>query len=180
MSERLSDLQKMRALLTASALWSAINETKQRTDVLGWIKMGLFELMDLADALDRGGEHPLLDLWQERKSATSRPAPSLREQHARRLAVLLPIALQRTGLSKSKARKTAAKPLAKTGLFVGGPTVDALRHWEERMAPPLTPDDEKVIAGAMASCGNDRQRLVDYFIGLVRLSRDPFIPARLP
>jgi hypothetical protein len=179
MSERLSDLEERRARRATNALWVVINAVKQQTEPSVWIKMGLFDLIDLADALNRGGEHPALKLWLERKSGTNRPAPSLQEKRARRLAVLLCIALHGVGLSKPNARQTAAKALAETGLFARGPTVGSLRHWEARMAPPLlTPEDERAIARATASCGNDPQRLVNHFMGLVQLLPNQLIPSR--
>jgi hypothetical protein len=180
MSEETTSIKRARALLAESALWAVIAYIEQQTNVLDQIKMGLFEVKDFAEAIQRGGDHPLLAEYRKRKAGTSRPVPSLREQQARHLAVGLCIALQRAGTRKGRARQIAAKALARTRLFAPAPTPAALRHWEERLYPALTADDEKVIEAAMARCGKDPQGLVDYFVGLVRLSRDPFIPARLP
>src|SRR6516225_9297428 len=59
-------------------------------------------------------------------------------------------------------------------LFARAPTVDALRHWEERMEPPiLTAEDETALARAKACCGDDGQCLVNHFIGLVQFSPSP-------
>jgi hypothetical protein len=153
---------------------------KQQTDIVIWRRVGGLELEDFADAIDRGGQHPLLQLWQARKAETNRPAPGLREQNARRLAVLLCNALERAGIRKGEARKQAAKALARTGVFGTTPTPLALKHWEERMQPPLTQADERVITAAIASCGRDPQQLTAYFIGLVQFSRDPFGPRSPP
>jgi hypothetical protein len=79
----------------------------------------------------------------------------LREQNARRLAVLLCNALERAGVRKGEAHKQAAKALARTGVFGTTPTPHALKHWEQRMQPPLTQADERVITAAIARCGRD-------------------------
>jgi hypothetical protein len=175
-SEELSEIEKARALLAFSCLWEMLAAAKQQTDIVTWRRVGGLELEDFADAIDRGGQHPLLQLWQERKAETNRPAPSLREQNARRLAVLLCNALERAGVRKGEAHKQAAKALARTGVFGTTPTPHALKHWEQRMQPPLTQADERVITAAIARCGRDPQHLTAYFIGLVQFSRDPFVP----
>jgi hypothetical protein len=175
-SEELSDIEKARALLAARSLWEMLAAAKQQTDIVTWRNVGGLELEDFADALDRGAPHPLLQLWQARKSETNRPRPGLREQHARRLAVLLCNALQRIGVGKGKARKEVAKALARTDLLLTTPTADALRHWEERIEPPFTEADERAITAAIASSGRDPRRLMEYFIGLVQFSRNPFVP----
>ena len=173
-SKSLSHLERRRAGHTLSALWVMINAVKERTDPSDWGRMGLFEVVDLAHALKRGGEQPALKLWQNCKSGTCRPGPGLQERRARRLAVLLCIALAQLGLSKSEARRTAAEALAKTWLFARAPTVGALKHWQERMEPPiLTAEDERALARAKACCGNDRQCLVNHFIALVQFSPSP-------
>ena len=176
MSEELSDIDMARALLALSCLWSMLDAAKRQTDIITWRRVGGLELEDFADAIDRGGQHPLLQLWQERKAETNRPAPGLREQNARRLAVLLCNALERAGVRKGEARKLAAEALTRTGVLVPTPTPRALKHWEQRMQPPLTQADERVITAAIARCGRDPQDLVAYFTGLVRFSRDPFGP----
>lgn len=121
MSKSLSHLERRRAGHTLSALWWMINAVKERTDPSDWGRMGLFEVVDLAHALKRGGEQPVLKLWQNCKSGTHRPAPGLQERRARRLAVLLCIALEQVGLLKSDARRTAAKALAKIGYLLVRP-----------------------------------------------------------
>jgi hypothetical protein len=176
LSEELSDIEKARALLAARCLWEMLAAAKQQTDIVNWRKVGGLELEDFADAIDRGGLHPLLQWWQARKSQTNRPAPGLREQNARRLAVLLCNALQRVGIAMGEARKQVAEALGHTGLFVTAPTAGALKHWEERMEHPFTEADERAITAAIASCGRDPQRLIEYFIGLVQFSRNPFVP----
>jgi hypothetical protein len=175
-SEELSDSDKARALLASSCLWGMLAAAEQQTNIDTWRRVGGLELQDFAYAIDRGGQHPLLQLWQARKAATNRPAPGLREQHARRLAVLLCNALERAGVRKGDARKQAAKALARTGVFGTPPTPRALTHWEQRMQPPLTQADERVITTAIARCGRNPQLLAGYFTGLVQFSRDPFVP----
>ena len=175
MSKELSDIDMARALLALSCLWSMLDAAKRQTDIITWRRVGGLELEDFADAIDHGRQHPLLQLWGARKSGTNRPTAGLREQHARRLVVLLCNALARVGVSKGKGRKQAAKALAlaRTGLFTKPVTPAALKHWEQRMQPPLTGADERVITAAIASCGRNPQKIVDYFIGLVLFARHP-------
>jgi hypothetical protein len=176
-SEELSDVEMARALLAAKCLWEILDAAKKQTDIVTWRNAGGLELEAFAYAIDEGGQHPLLQLWQARKSVTNGAAPGLREQHARRLAVLLCIALQRARVRKGEARKQAAGALTRTGVF--DTTASALKHLEQRIEPPLTEADHQVITNAFARCGRDPERLVNYFIGLVRFLRNPFANAAL-
>jgi hypothetical protein len=69
----------------------------------------------------RRAAHPLLRKWEELKAgpARNRPPPGASEQAARRLIVLLRVALERTGLSKAAARngRVPAQVLARTHDF---------------------------------------------------------------
>lgn len=81
------------------------------------------------------------------------------------LSLPLYIALQRVGVGKGQARKEVEKAIARLKLFAIVPTANTLKHWEERMEPPLTELDEEVIATAIDNCERDPQRLIEYFIG---------------
>ena len=98
----------------------------------------------------------------------------MREMHARRLAVLLSIALQKTGMGASKARKLAARALH--DLTYIGATPSTIKHWEQRLDPPLAAEDEQVIANALARCGENTQALTDHFIGLVQFAGTSLLP----
>jgi hypothetical protein len=111
--------------------------------------------------------------WEERKAteAANRPAPSRRELHARRLVVLLCIALE-PGLGKRQARQQVSRLLAsESGLFAQPPSDHALERWQ-RAGPALTPEDECVIANAMAKGGP--REIKAYFVGLLHFALIPF------
>jgi hypothetical protein len=81
--------------------------------LIAWRELGGLDAQDLLHALETGGTHPLLRKWEELKAgpARNRPPPGASEQAARRLIVLLRVALERTGLSKTAARKHIASAL---------------------------------------------------------------------
>jgi hypothetical protein len=167
------DIQEARALLARKFLWELLAAAKQQVDVATWCKEGGLEAEDLLDAIDSGRPHPWLRSWEERKAtvAANRPAPSRRELHARRLVVLLCIALERAGLDKQQARKQVSRLLAsQPGLFSHPPSDHALEHWQ-RAGPALMPEDETVIANAMAK-GGPRQ-IKAYFVGLLHFALNP-------
>jgi hypothetical protein len=143
-------------------------------DVATWCKEGGLEAEDLLDAIDSGRPHPWLRSWEERKAteAANRPAPSRRELHARRLVVLLCIALERAGLGKRQARQQVSRLLAsEAGLFAQPPSDHALERWQ-RAGPALTPEDECVIANAMAKGGP--REIKAYLVGLIHFALNPF------
>jgi len=167
------DIQEARALLASKCLWELLAAAKQQVDVATWCKEGGLEAEDLLDAIDSGRPHPLLRSWEERKAtvAANRPAPSQRELHARRLVVLLCIALERAGLGKRKARQQVSRLLApQSGLFAQPPSYHALERWQ-RAGPALTPEDECVIANAIAKGGP--REIKAYFVGLIHFALNP-------
>jgi hypothetical protein len=164
------DIHEARALLARKCLWELVAAAKQQVDVATWCKEGGLEAEDLLDAIERGRPHPLLRLWEERKAA-NRPAPSRRELHARRLVVLLCIALARAGLGKRQARQQVSRLLAsQSGLFSQPPSDYALERWQ-RAGPALTPGDECAIANAMATGGP--REIKAYFVGLLHFALNP-------
>jgi hypothetical protein len=167
------DIQEARALLARKCLWELLVAAKQQVDVATWCKEGGLEAEDLLDAIDSGRPHPLLRSWEERKAtvAANRPRPSLRELHARHLAVLLCAALERAGLGKRQARQQVSRLLAsQSGLFSQPPSDHALERWQ-RAGPALTPEDECVIANAMAKGGP--REIKAYFVGLLHFALNP-------
>ena len=100
------------------------------------------------------------------------PRPNLRELHARHLAVLLCAALERAGLGKRQARQQVSQLLAsQSGLFAKPASDHALERWQ-RAGPALTPEDECVIANAMAKGGP--REIKAYFVGLLHFALNPF------
>ena len=168
------DIEKAHALLARKCLWELLAAAKLQVDVARWCKEGGLEAEDLLDAIDIGRPHPLLRSWEERKAtvAANRPAPSQRELHARRLVVLLCIALERAGLGKRKARQQVSRLLApQSGLFAQPPSDHALERWQ-RAGPALTPEDQCVIANAMAKGGPPEIKA--YFVRLLHFALNPF------
>jgi hypothetical protein len=90
-----------RALRALACLWTALDEL-QKGSPIAWREAGGFDAQDLLRALETGGAHPLLRKWEELKAgpARNRPPPGASEQAARRLIVLLRVALERTGLEQ--------------------------------------------------------------------------------
>jgi hypothetical protein len=168
-----------RALRALACLWTALDEL-QKGNPIAWREAGGFDAQDLLRALETGGAHPLLRKWEELKAgpARNRPPPGASEQTARRLIVLLRVALERTGLSKAAARKHIASAHQKYGRQIGlsSATDETLRHWERDLKPPLGPQDEAAIAHALDRCGKNRALLVKHFLGFVEFARKP-LPA---
>jgi hypothetical protein len=167
-----------RALRALACLWTALDEL-QKGNPIAWREAGGFDAQDLLRALETGGAHPLLRKWEELKAgpARNRPPPGASEQAARRLIVLLRVALERTGLSKAAARKHIASALQKYGRQIGlSSATETLRHWERDLKPPLGPQDEAAIAHALDRCGKNRALLVKHFLGFVEFARKP-LPA---
>jgi hypothetical protein len=155
----------------AAALWQFLHAAKQKADVVTWRKDGGPEAEAFLVALDSGGSHPLLEKWRElrRTVAANRPAPDQLDLKARRLTVLMVETLCRAGLGKGTARKRAAE--AVNPIF---PTTHrAIGGWQSAY-PKVTPVDEKLIAGAIEHHGHDHERIVGWFVGLIRLAIDPF------
>jgi hypothetical protein len=168
--------EEARGQLTLACLLQLTIAAKKQTDVVTWRRAGGFELEDFVDALERGGRHPLLQKWEKRKAenASDRLSPTMRGMHARRLAVLMSMALQRTKvMGATKARRRAAEALAEIDVFATPVTV---KHWEQRLDPPFAEEDERVIANALARCGENTQALTDHFIGLVQFAGTSLLP----
>ena len=167
------DIEKARALLASKFLWELLATAKTQVDVATWCKEGGLEAEDLLDAIESARPHPLLRSWEERKAtvAANRPAPSRRELHARRLAVLLCTALERAGLGKQQAREQVSRLLEfQPGLFAHPPSKHALKRWQGA-GPALMPEDECVIANAMAKGGP--REIKAYFVGLLHFALNP-------
>jgi hypothetical protein len=162
-----------RALRAIACLWMLLAEARLR-DLVAWRERGGIEAQDLLYALETGRSHPLLRKWEELKAQhRSPPAPS--EQYARRVIVLLRIALERAGLGKEAARKHIASALERTSKQIGlrPASADAIRRWERDLETPLGPHDEQAIADALKRCGNNTAQLTRHFLGLVEFARKP-------
>ena len=81
-----------------------VTDLKARLDPVSFLNCGWSELEAFVDALLGGGMHPELTEWETTKDGAGRPLPSTREQYARRLALLLCVALERAGMRRWAAR----------------------------------------------------------------------------
>jgi hypothetical protein len=172
-----------RALRTLACLWTALDELQKQRGLIAWRELGGLDAQDLLHALETGGTHPLLRKWEELKAgpARNRPPPGASEQAARRLIVLLRVALERTGLSKTAARKHIASALQKYGRQIGLPPLplkadEALRHWERDLKPPVERMRDDRLVLEPQRCGKNRAQLTKHFLGFVEFARKP-LPA---
>jgi hypothetical protein len=142
---------------------------------VNWYALGLGEAEAVMEAWSTGGRHGFFQIWQRRKATIggNRPAPSPTELRARRMVVLLCVALERGGCRKRAARKLAARELEMAGVFTHAPTHRSIEHWQGEQSA-LAPADEQLLATAIASCGfGDPHRLATFFIGLAHLFHNP-------
>jgi hypothetical protein len=154
-------------------LWWLLSNLKAKLDPAQQRNLGLPEIEAFFEALVSGGEHPALKGWESRKGG--HPPPAAHEWRARRLIVLLSVALKRSGWNRSmeETREFAAKEATRAEVFAEVVTAKAIRKWEERQ-PALTPADEQLLATAIACCGvNAPHNLAKYFIGLAHFVHNP-------
>jgi hypothetical protein len=161
-------------LSVMNVLWNVLKAFKTKTDPASWSRHGWNDTEEFLECLESGRSHPVLDRWlQLRKNAGNRPVASSREQACRRFAVLACEALKRRCVGKDQARRMVAKELAHAKAFASAPSSEAIRN-RQRSQPPLTTEDEKVIANALAQAsGRSDSDLVKYFVGLIQLAHDP-------
>jgi hypothetical protein len=169
------EADRIRAQVTACFLqW--VMSVKKRMDPATWLNVGGPEGESFVEALAIGGAHPLLEHWQATRKALGNPPPPLTEIRARRLAVLLAVALKRAGYgnrSMEDARRFAAQQMGRAGVFAKPPTAGAIAHWQERQQA-LSPWDEQLVATALASCGVEApHRLAHFFVGLAHYASNP-------
>ena len=126
------------------------------------------------EALIGGSPHPALADWNNRIDPGNPGLPPY-ETRARRLAVLMVIALSRACFpSQSSARRYVAHQLSQIFDATEPLTEKAIAKWQERLQPPITPADEQLMATGIAVCGrHEPRKLCLYFIGLIHLARNP-------
>jgi len=174
-----------RALRAISCLWRLLDAAKKSDDarLAAYRDLGGFDAEDLLEALRTGRQHPTLRKWQALRAgpAANRSPPGLHELNARRLVVLLRIALERgAGMGKDAARKYVEAQLKRYGEKIGlkPASSDALRRWE-RKQPPMGSEGETVIATALGRTGGDPELLSRYFLSLVEFERRPAPTVRI-
>jgi hypothetical protein len=168
------EANEVRRRVLETFLLAASDILMKQTDIQTRINAGILEFESFLDALLGGGSQPALEAWSERRKG--KPAADAGELRARRLIVLMSIALGRAGLSLAAARHMAAKEATAAAVFPGKSiTVKTVEHWHDRM-PDLTPRDEQLIATAIASAGTEaKRRIALYFIGLAHYANNPSV-----
>jgi hypothetical protein len=169
------EADKIRADTVRLVLSEALAGLKVRLDARGWLNGGWAEVADFVEALCKGGMHPALIEWQADKDCAGHPALPSRELYARRLAVLMYVALERVEAFDRKidARNFVAKKLADTGVLDSAPTAKVIEHWQQQVLPSLTPREEILVATGIATAGRDSERLAVYFLGLWHVAKNP-------
>jgi hypothetical protein len=164
-----ADFAHGRALLAAQFLWQLLVTAKrQRPSQLTWRRLGGYEAEQLLEAIETGGRHPLLALWERRRSA-NRPAPGSGDLHVRMVACACVEALQRAMLPARQARRMVAAALAEW-LPAEAVSGETLRHWRRGLGPL----DEAAIEKVLDIRGHDHAAIVHHFMGLIIFYRDPF------
>lgn len=166
-----SDADRTRAEAVGFFLHWVTNGLKGYLSPAQQLNISLPEVEAFVAALTSGGSHPALEDWKAGKFA-NHPAPPDHELQARRYVVLLVIALERVGFKEAAARRLAAAEMSRSGVFIGGVTAGAIRHWRKRMAP-LNPFDEMMLATGIAVAGASARKLALYFLGQVNLVHNP-------
>jgi hypothetical protein len=169
------DAERVRGQRAAHCFWHLLAAAKEQVDGVNWYALGLAEAEAALEAWENGTPHGFFRIWETRKGTVgaNRPAPPAHEREARRMVLLLCIALERTGLNKRNARKRAARELEHAGVFVSSPSHRALEHWQADLAVTPTPNDELLLATAIATAGLEPHRLARFFIGLAHLIHNP-------
>jgi hypothetical protein len=144
-------------------------------DPAKWLNVGGPDAESFLEALAIGGTHPLLEHWLRTRKALGHPPPTLSAIRARRLTILLAVALKRAGHYDSieEAREFAAKQMKRAGVFTKSLTGTTVRKWDERQQG-FSPWDEQLLATALASCGVEaKHQLVHFFVGLAHYANNP-------
>jgi hypothetical protein len=169
--------ERARGLRAASCFWQMLAAAKEQVGgAANWYGLGLAEAEAALEAWQHGTPHGFFRIWEERKATVgaNRPAPLAHEREARRLVCLMCTALERTGLNRRGARKFTARELERAGVFVNAPSHRTLEHWQSEQPAPLSPQDELMLATAIATAGlGNPHRLAKYFIGLAHLVFNP-------
>jgi hypothetical protein len=170
--------EERRAERVEFCLWWMLTNHKVQIEPGLWGPLGLLEVEAFLEAHFTGLMNPYEKLFKKRAKARRHKRgqnleltrTTRNERLAQRILVLGCIAVgDRAKLGKVAARERIAKAAEKAQIFIEGPTADALKHWELRLEPPLTPFDEGMIAYAISRSLDqhgvpDPNRLISYFI----------------
>ena len=165
----------LRGLKAAQCFQHMLDAAKEQIDTAQAYAHGLGEAGAVLQAWMRGTQHPFFQIWQQRQATQKRPGPTATEAEARRMVLLMCVALERVGFSKvqRKLHKFAAGALRGTTLFARSPTYRTIEHWAE-VPLQLGPKDEQLLATCVAICGHkDPNKVALFFISLAHLVHDP-------
>ena len=175
-----ADADRVRGLRAAECLTRLLATAKRElvekapnTLSVNYYALGLGEAEAAMEAWRIGGKHPFFDIHRERV-ASNRPAPSSTELAARRMVLLLCVALERIGFGPGEARKIAAKEVDTAGVFADTLTHRVIEHWQHDHPLVLNPGLEQFLATAIAVCGyHAPHKLALFFIGHCHLVHNP-------
>ena len=165
----------LRGLKAAQCFRHLLDAAREQIDYAQGYAHGLGEAEAVLQAWERGTQHPFFRIWQERQATQKRPGPTATELEARRMVMLMCVALERVGFSKvqRKLHKFAAGALRGTSLFARPPTHRTIEHWAEEPLR-LNPLDEQLLAACIAVCGRGAaDKIALFFISLAHLVHDP-------
>ena len=123
----------LRGLKAAQCFRHLLDAAKEQIDYAQGYAHGLGEAEAVLQAWERGTQHPFFRIWQQRRATQKRSGPTATELEARRMVLLMCVALERVGFSKvqRKLHKFAAGALRGTNLFARPPTHRTIEHWAE-------------------------------------------------
>ena len=157
-----------------------LSMAKAQIDPATRLNLGFPEAEAFLEALANGRQHPLSKLHQKRaRKQCGKPSAPLNEQYARRYIIQGCFALEKAGLSKTKARERMIKGLKNPPLFPETPSADMLENWQRRMMP-LTPADQAFVADGLDRCGANLDAIADHFIGRAHSILNPDACAVIP
>lgn len=165
----------LRGLKAAQCFRHMLDAAKEQIDGAQAYAHGLGDAEAVLQAWAHGTRHPFFQIWQQRQATQKRPGPTATELEARRMVLLMCVALERTGFSKvqRELHKFAAGALRGTSLFARPPTHRTIEHWAEQPLQ-LGPKDEQLLATCVAICGHkDPNKVALFFISLAHLVHDP-------
>ena len=171
------EAERLRGMKAGQCFRHLLDAAKGQIDYAQGYAHGLGEAEAVLHAWDRGTDHPFFRIWQQRRAAQKRSGPTATELEARRMVLLMCVALERVGFSKvqRKLHKFAAEVLRGTSLFARPPTHRTIEHWAEEPVQ-LGPKDEQLLATCVAICGHhDPHKIALFFVSLAHLVHDPAV-----
>ena len=144
---------------------------------VNWYALGMGEAEAAMRAWHQGAKHPFFEIWEGRRGTTGshRSPPSSTELEARRMTLLLCVALERVSFNGNMqaARECAARALDRVGLFARPPSAATIEHWQRDYPLTLDARAEQTLAWCIAACGPAPHKICSFFTGLAHLVFNP-------